>query len=77
VKKWRPRPAGVSAEYDTRVERGNVTGVSESVLDGIAHALQLGQAEREHLDNLVRAAGSIQSAPRRPTGPAPSTGCGT
>ena len=33
--------AGVSAEYYTRVERGNVTGVSESVLNGIAHALQL------------------------------------
>src|SRR5215213_7654599 len=38
--------AGVSAEYYTRVERGNVTGVSESVLDGIAHALQLDEAER-------------------------------
>jgi transcriptional regulator with XRE-family HTH domain len=57
--------AGVSAEYYTRVERGNVTGVSESVLDGIAHALQLDEAEREHLTNLVRAAGSIRPAPRR------------
>jgi transcriptional regulator with XRE-family HTH domain len=58
--------AGVSAEYYTRVERGNVTGVSESVLDGIAHALQLDEAERAHLTNLVRAAGSIRPAPRRP-----------
>ena len=58
--------AGVSAEYYTRVERGNVTGVSESVLDGIAHALQLDEAERAHLSNLVRAAGSIRPAPRRP-----------
>lgn len=56
--------AGVSAEYYTRVERGNITGVSESVLDGIAHALQLDEAEREHLTNLVRAAGSTRPAPR-------------
>jgi transcriptional regulator with XRE-family HTH domain len=61
--------AGVSAEYYTRVERGTVTGVSESVLDGIAHALQLDEAERAHLTNLVRAAGSIRPAPRRPPTP--------
>jgi transcriptional regulator with XRE-family HTH domain len=61
--------AGVSAEYYTRVERGSVTGVSESVLDGIAHALQLDEAEREHLTNLVRAAGSVGPAPRRPPTP--------
>ena len=61
--------AGVSAEYYTRVERGNVTGVSESVLNGIAHALQLDEAEREHLTNLLRAAGSIRPAPRRPPTP--------
>ena len=61
--------AGVSAEYYIRVERGNVTGVSESVLDGIAHALQLDDAERAHLTNLVRAAGSIRRAPRRPSTP--------
>ena len=61
--------AGVSAEYYTRVERGNVTGVSESVLDGIAQALQLDEAERAHLTNLVRAAGSIRRAPRRPSTP--------
>lgn len=61
--------AGVSAEYYTRIERGNVTGVSETVLDGIAHALQLDEAERAHLTNLVRAAGNIRRAPRRPSTP--------
>jgi transcriptional regulator with XRE-family HTH domain len=61
--------AGVSAEYYTRVERGDVTGVSESVLAGIAHALQLDEAERAHLDNLVRAAGSVRRTPRRPPAP--------
>jgi transcriptional regulator with XRE-family HTH domain len=46
--------AGISVEYYTRLERGSVGGVSESVLDGIAHALQLDDAERDHLYRLVR-----------------------
>jgi transcriptional regulator with XRE-family HTH domain len=33
--------AGISAEYYTRLERGDMRGVSEEVLDGIARALQL------------------------------------
>ena len=41
--------AGISIEYYTRLERGNATGVSDSVIDGIAHALQLDDAERAHL----------------------------
>ncbi len=48
--------AGVSIEYYTQVERGNVTGVSEEVLDAVARALQLGEAEEAHLFDLVRAA---------------------
>ncbi|MFJ4783760.1 helix-turn-helix domain-containing protein [Streptomyces sp. NPDC088794] len=32
--------AGISVEYYGRLERGDATGVSESVLDGIHHALQ-------------------------------------
>src|SRR4051812_22577501 len=54
--------AGVSIDYYVRMERGNLTGASESVLDGVAGALQLDEAEREHLFALARAAGS---APRR------------
>ena len=38
--------AGVSADYYTRLERGNLAGVSESVLDALARALQLDEAER-------------------------------
>ncbi|MEU4563447.1 helix-turn-helix transcriptional regulator [Actinoplanes sp. NPDC023936] len=57
--------AGISAEYYTRLERGNLTGASESVLDGIAHALQLSDDERTHLYDLVQAAGSSRSAARR------------
>jgi hypothetical protein len=37
---------------------GSVTGVSESVLDGIAHALQLTGDERTHLFDLVQTASS-------------------
>lgn len=48
--------AGVSVDYYTRLERGNLTGVSESVLDAIARALQLDRAEHDHLYNLARTA---------------------
>jgi aryl-alcohol dehydrogenase-like predicted oxidoreductase len=46
--------AGVSGDYYTRLERGNLSGVSESVLDALARALQLDEAEREHLLAAVR-----------------------
>jgi transcriptional regulator with XRE-family HTH domain len=58
--------AGISAEYYTRLERGNPRGVSESVLDGIARALQLNEAERAHLFDLVRAANASRGPARRP-----------
>ena len=48
--------AGMSVEYYVRLERGNATGVSEAVLEGISRALQLDDAERSHLYDLVRAA---------------------
>ena len=49
--------AGVSIDYYVRMERGNLAGASDSVLDGVANALQLDEAEREHLFALARAAG--------------------
>jgi transcriptional regulator with XRE-family HTH domain len=58
--------AGISTEYYTRFERGNATGVSESVIDGIAHALQLDDAERTHLLDLIRTAGTTRPPRRRP-----------
>jgi transcriptional regulator with XRE-family HTH domain len=48
--------AGVSADYYTRLERGNLGGASESVLEALAGALQLNEAERAHLFDLARAA---------------------
>lgn len=47
--------AGVSADYYIRLERGNLAGVSEQVLDALARALQLDDAERSHLFDLARA----------------------
>jgi transcriptional regulator with XRE-family HTH domain len=49
--------AGVSVEYYSQLERGNLRGVSESVLDALARALQLDEAERAHLVDLARTAG--------------------
>ncbi len=49
--------AGVSVDYYVRMERGDLGGVSEGVLDSLATALQLDEAEREHLYALARAAG--------------------
>jgi transcriptional regulator with XRE-family HTH domain len=59
--------AGISVEYYTRLERGNAGGVSEDVLEGVARALQLDEAERAHLFDLVRAANTTRPARRRPT----------
>lgn len=47
--------AGVSLDYYTRLERGNIRGASESVLNAIARALQLNDVERAHLFDLARA----------------------
>ena len=58
--------AGISVEYYTRLERGSATGASSDVLEGVARALQLDEAERAHLLDLVRTATS-RSARRRPT----------
>ena len=57
--------AGVSVEYYAQLERGNLSGVSESVLDALGRALQLSEAEREHLFDLARAAGPARRARRR------------
>ncbi|MCD2440819.1 helix-turn-helix transcriptional regulator [Agromyces sp. SYSU K20354] len=48
--------AGMSVDYYTRLERGNLAGVSESVLESLARALQLDEAEHAHLFDLARTA---------------------
>jgi transcriptional regulator with XRE-family HTH domain len=58
--------AGVSADYYKRMERGMVTGASESVLEALARALRLDDAERAHLFDLARAANPVAPKRRRP-----------
>ena len=58
--------AGVGVDYYTRLERGNLSGVSETVLEALVRALQLDDAERAHLFDLARAAQTTARAPRRP-----------
>ena len=58
---------GVSVDYYVRLERGNLAGASESVLDGLARTLQLDEAEREYLFDLARASAQTLRQPKRPS----------
>ncbi|WP_420111118.1 helix-turn-helix transcriptional regulator [Pseudactinotalea sp.] len=60
--------AGVSVEYYTRLERGAISGASPAVLDSLARALRLDEAERAHLFDLAHAASPI-ARPRRKRSP--------
>jgi transcriptional regulator with XRE-family HTH domain len=57
--------AGVSVDYYTRLERGDLSGASDSVLDALARALQLDDAETAHLFDLSRIANASPTA-RKP-----------
>lgn len=60
---------GVSTAYYTRMERGDLSGVSESVLFALVRALQLDEAEAVHLFDLARAAGRPRRQPRSTPAP--------
>jgi len=62
--------AGVSVDYYTRLERGNLGGVSESVLEALARALRLDEAERGHLFDLARTANASPGSARTRRRPA-------
>lgn len=62
--------AGMSIDYYIRLERGNLSGASDSVLEALARALQLDDAETAHLFDLARAA---TAAPRVRRGRSPLT----
>ncbi|MCW3010279.1 MAG: transcriptional regulator, family [Solirubrobacterales bacterium] len=57
--------AGVSVPYYTRLERGDLSGVSEGVLEALAGALKLNDAERAHLFDLARAVHPTGAPKRR------------
>lgn len=59
--------SGVSVDYYTRLERGDLAGASDSVLGALARALQLDEAETAHLFDLARTAQASPGArtPRR------------
>ena len=59
--------AGVSVDYYARLERGDLAGVSDEVLDAIAGVLRLDEAESTHLFNLARETRTSPSKRRRAT----------
>jgi transcriptional regulator with XRE-family HTH domain len=61
--------ASVSVDYYARLERGNLTGVSDEVLEAVAHALRLDDAETAHLFDLARAAQTRPAHRRRAAPP--------
>lgn len=61
--------AGVSVDYYTRIERGNLDGVSDSVLEAVMRVLNLDAAEREYLANLAGITAKRKSV-RTPAKPA-------
>jgi transcriptional regulator with XRE-family HTH domain len=58
--------AGVSVDYYTRLERGDLKGVSDGVLAAVADALRLDEPERAHLINLAQTAKTANRVRRRP-----------
>lgn len=58
--------AGISADYYTRLEKGRLARVSDSVLGAVAGALQLDEAERAYLFDLARTANAGVVRNRRP-----------
>jgi len=59
--------AGVSVDYYTKLERGTVGAVSDSVLDAVARALHLTDAERDHLFRLAGSTGATRPVRRDPS----------
>jgi len=56
--------AGVSVDYYVRMERGRLAGASDGVLEALACALQLDEAERDHLFYLARQSRGLSDSRR-------------
>ncbi|OIV38713.1 transcriptional regulator [Mangrovactinospora gilvigrisea] len=63
--------ADLSVEYYAKLERGSLAGASPGVLEALARALHLNDAERAHLSHLAQAATGSDALvrPRRRAGP--------
>ena len=57
--------AGLSVDYYIRMERGNLAGASDSVLEALGRALKLDDAETAHLFDLARASTGSRRARRK------------
>jgi transcriptional regulator with XRE-family HTH domain len=68
--------AGMSTDYYTKLERGDLASASEAVLESLVRALQLDEAERAHLFDLAHTASSRSATSRAPGGRARRTGRG-
>ncbi len=58
--------AGISVDYYVRIERGSLAGASPEVLDAVASALQLDEAERLYVLHLARQCGKPRRTHRAP-----------
>lgn len=58
--------AGMSVDYYIRLERGNLTGVSEAVLESLSRALRLDEFEHAHLFDLARLKNISATARKKP-----------
>ncbi|MEU2506464.1 helix-turn-helix transcriptional regulator [Streptomyces sp. NPDC007863] len=63
--------ADMSVEYYAKLERGNLAGASPAVLEAVARALRLDDAERAHLLHLAQAADGTDALTRPRRRPAP------
>ena len=67
------RLAGVSVDYYTRLEQGRSRSASADVLDALAAALQLNDAERQHLHLLAKPEPAQRKRRSRPQSVDPAT----
>ncbi|MGZ1491585.1 helix-turn-helix transcriptional regulator [Brevibacterium sediminis] len=58
--------SGVSVDYYTRIEKGDLSGVSDEILDALARTLQLGDDETAYLYDLARTSRRPSRARRQP-----------
>lgn len=58
--------ADISVDYYAKMERGDLRGVSPEILDALARALKLDEAETDYLNDLARAANPHPPRRRKP-----------